>query len=502
MRGITKQFPGVLANDHIDFSLRQGEIHALLGENGAGKTTLMKILYGLYLADSGEIYVKGVKQEINDPACAIRLGIGMVHQHFMLIPPFTVAENIILGMEPSKARIHLDIREAARQVTELSAKYGLKVDPFARVEDISVGMQQRTEILKALYRGAEVLILDEPTAVLTPQEVDELMETMRSLARQGKSIIFITHKLTEVMAIADRVTIVRRGKVVGTLEKHKTNVNELATLMVGRDVSLGVQKKEQEPGRVLLDVHNLTALNNRRLPALKRVSFSLRAGEILGIAGVEGNGQTELVEVITGLRQATSGHIFLDGKEVTNLPPSKIIASGMAHIPEDRVRRGLIADFTVAENMILESHNKSPFARGLRILWENVRSATLERIREFDIRTPSEDVPVRSLSGGNLQKVILARELSRDPLVIIAVQPTRGLDVGAIEFVHSRLLAAREAGKAVLLVSLELEEILALSDRIAVMYEGEIVGEMPAKQATEQTLGLLMAGAMRLQDAS
>lgn len=502
MTGITKQFPGVLANDSIDLELNRGEIHALLGENGAGKTTLMKILYGLYQADSGKIEVRDREVKIDGPAEAIRLGIGMVHQHFMLIPPFTVAENIVLGVEPSQAGLHLDMPKAIRSVEELSDKYGLRVDPTSKIENISVGMQQRVEILKALYRGAEILVLDEPTAVLTPQEVAELAQIMRGLAGQGKSIIFITHKLKEVIAIADRVTVIRRGRVIGTRDTATATTEELANMMVGRDVELVVHKKKAEPGAVVLDVSGLCAQSNRKLAALKGVSFQVRAGEILGIAGVEGNGQTELVEALTGLRRATAGRVTLKGEDITNLSPRKIIERKVAHVPEDRQRRGLILDFSLSENMVLGSYHRKPFARGIRLVWGAIRDYARRLIGEFDVRTPGEAVNARSLSGGNQQKVILARELSRDPDLLVIAQPTRGLDVGAIEFVHHRLVEARDAGKAVLLVSLELDEIMSLSDRIAVMYEGEIVGEMPAEKATEEQLGLLMAGAVKMTEAS
>lgn len=502
MRGITKQFPGVLANDGIDFELRRGEIHALLGENGAGKTTLMKILYGLYQADSGQIDIHGRPVQIASPGEAIRCGVGMVHQHFMLIPPFTVAENIVLGTEPSKNGVQLDLARAIQKVEDLSSRYGLKVNPLARVESISVGMQQRVEIIKALYREVDILVLDEPTAVLTPQEVGELIEIMRQLVGQGKSIIFITHKLKEVITIADRVTVIRRGRVIGTRDTASTNTSELANMMVGHEVELFVQKKPAAPGAVVLEVQNIHAQNNRRLPALRGVSLTVRAGEILGIAGVEGNGQTELVEVLTGLRRCNSGRVLLNGKPITNLSPRKIAERKVAHVPEDRQNRGLVLDFTLAENMILESYYKRPFAKGFRLLWDQVHAYARKLIGEFDVRTPSDDVKAGSLSGGNQQKLILARELSRDPDLLVIAQPTRGLDVGAIEFVHRRLIEARDAGKAILLLSLELDEIMALSDRIGVIYEGEIVGEVSPAEATEEKLGLMMAGAVRMTAAS
>lgn len=494
MRAITVKFPGVVANDNVSIDVYPGEILALLGENGAGKTTLMNVLYGLYRPDEGEILIRGESASISNPNDAIQLGIGMVHQHFMLIPPFTVAENIVLGIEPVNAGGKLDINKAIHDVEELSNQYGLIVDPKAKVENISVGMQQRVEILKALYRGAEVLILDEPTAVLTPQEVDELSAIMRGLVSQGKSIIFITHKLREVIAVSDRVTVLRQGKCVGTGETKNTTAEELAQMMVGRKVVLSLEKEPAQPGDTVLKVDDLHARGSRNLPALKGVSFDVKAGEIVGIAGIEGNGQSELVECLTGLRKATSGHIYVNGIDVLNNQPRTLIEQGVAHIPEDRQNRGLILDFTVAENFILRNYYKPPFAKGINLDYRKVHAYARELISEFDVRTPSENVLVRSLSGGNQQKVVVARELSGEPKLLIASQPTRGLDVGAIEFVHRRLLAQRDQGKAILLVSLELEEIMSLSDRILVIYEGQIVGEMTADKATEGELGFLMAG--------
>ncbi|HOB88140.1 MAG: ABC transporter ATP-binding protein [Bacillota bacterium] len=494
MHDITVKFPGVIANDNVSIDLYPGEVLALLGENGAGKTTLMNVLYGLYRPDEGEIRIRGETAYISNPNDAIRLGIGMVHQHFMLIPPFTVAENIVLGVEPVNSYGRLDMDKAVRDVEELSNQYGLIVDPHAKIEDISVGMQQRVEILKALYRGADVLILDEPTAVLTPQEVDELAEIMRSLVDQGKSIIFITHKLQEVIAISDRVTVLKQGKCVGTKETQNTTVEELAQMMVGREVVLSVEKQEAKVGETVLRVDNLHAKGPRNLPALRGVSFHVNAGEIVGIAGVEGNGQKELVETLTGLRKATSGHIYVDGIDIVNSQPRTLIEQGVAHIPEDRQNRGLILDFTVAENFIMRNYYKPPFARGINLDYGTIHTHAKQLISEFDIRTPHENVPVRSLSGGNQQKVIVARELSSEPRLLVASQPTRGLDVGAIEFVHKRLVEQRDKGKAILLISLELDEIMSLSDRILVIYEGQIVGEMTAREATERELGLLMAG--------
>ncbi|MFO7173157.1 MAG: ABC transporter ATP-binding protein [Bacillota bacterium] len=505
MRGITKRFGPVVANDGIDLEVREGEIHALLGENGAGKTTLMNILYGLYQPDAGEIRYKGQPVTITDPNRAIALGIGMVHQHFMLIPPFTVAENIVLGHEPG-SRTRLDRAGAVEKVRALSQEFGLKVDPTARVENISVGMQQRVEILKALYRGAELLILDEPTAVLTPQEVQELIGIMRRLVQQGRTIIFITHKLKEVLRIADRVTVIRQGRNVATLDISGRGAPgpvsppteaELAALMVGRAVSLQVEKGPAKPGEPVLEVEGLECLGPRGLPALKGVSLTLRAGEILGIAGVDGNGQTELVECLTGLRRPTAGRIRLRGQDITRLPVRKRFELGLAHIPEDRQKRGLVLDFTVAENAILGRHYRSPYCRLGAMAWQQVTAHAQRLIRDFDIRPPLPGTRAGALSGGNQQKLIVAREIDKEPVVLIAAQPTRGVDVGAIEAIHRRLVAERDRGRAVLLVSLELDEILALSDRIAVMYEGRIVAEMPAEEATEETLGLLMAGGSR-----
>lgn len=493
MKGIGKSFPGIRANDDINLSVEQGEIHVLLGENGAGKSTLMNILYGLYHPDEGQIFVKGEPVRISNPNVAISLGIGMVHQHFMLVPPFTVTENIILGSEP-KNGVTLDIKKAIKDVEEISKKYELKVDPYAKIQDISVGMQQRVEILKTLYRGAEILILDEPTAVLTPQEIEELGIIMKSLVSQGKSIILITHKLKEVMEMSDRVTIIRRGKVIDTLNTKETNIDQLAELMVGRKVSLTVDKAEAKIGAPILEIKGLKALDNRNLEAVKGVDLQVRSGEILGIAGVDGNGQNELVQAITGLRKATAGEILLNGKEITNLTPRQVTESGIAYIPEDRHKRGLVLDFSLAENMILGKQHNKVFRKGMGLNYSKIRSHARSLIKEFDVRTPNEKVKARALSGGNQQKLIIAREVDRDPSLCIASQPTRGLDVGAIEFVHKRLIEQRDKGKAVLLVSLELDEVMDLSDRIAVMYDGKIVGILDAKDATEKKLGIMMAG--------
>lgn len=493
MKGIGKSFPGIRANDDINLAVEQGEIHVLLGENGAGKSTLMNILYGLYHPDEGQIFVKGEPVRISNPNVAISLGIGMVHQHFMLVPPFTVTENIILGMEP-KNGLTLDIKKAIKDVEEISKKYELKVDPNAKVQDISVGMQQRVEILKTLYRGAEILILDEPTAVLTPQEIEELGIILKSLVSQGKSIILITHKLKEVMAMSDRVTIIRRGKVIDTLNTGDTNIDELAELMVGRKVSLTVDKDEAKVGAPILEVKGLKAMDNRGLEAVKGVDLQVKGGEILGIAGVDGNGQNELVQAVTGLRKPSAGEILINGKEITGLSPKEIIESGIAYIPEDRHKRGLVLDFSLAENTILGNHHAKVFKKGIGLNYSKIRAHTRRLIKEFDVRTPNEKVKARALSGGNQQKLIIAREVDRDPSLCIASQPTRGLDVGAIEFVHKRLIEQRDKGKAVLLVSLELDEIMALSDRIAVMYDGRVVSVLDAKDATERKLGIMMAG--------
>jgi len=496
MHNISKQFPLVLANDDVTFNVQKGEIHALVGENGAGKSTLMNILYGLLHADSGTLAVDGKAAHFTGPGDAIARGIGMVHQHFMLIPPLTVAENVVLGQEPSK-RGFVDKASANQTVKALSDQYGLKVDPTAKVETLSVGIEQRIEIIKVLYRGAEILILDEPTAVLTPQEVDELFEILGSLKDQGKTIIFITHKLQEVMAVADTVTVMRRGKVVGTVSTQDTTRQDIATMMVGRQVLFRVERTQAEPGEVVLMVKDLNALDNKDLPALRDISFSVREGEILGIAGVEGNGQTELVEVLTGLRKARSGQVELNGQVITNYSPRLIREKGTGHIPEDRHRRGLVLDFTVAQNMVLGIHYRKPFVRhlGLDVInFGPIREKAQRLLKEFDIRPPDHENLAGNLSGGNQQKVIVAREFDQNPKLLIAAQPTRGIDVGSIEFIHQRLLQARDKGKAVLLISADLEEILSISDRIAVMYEGQIVGTLEPAEATEERLGLMMTG--------
>jgi ABC-type uncharacterized transport system ATPase subunit len=492
-KGITKRFPGVLANDKVDFDLKKGEIHVLLGENGAGKTTLMNILYGLYNQDEGEMLVNGQAVKIEDPNDSIALGIGMVHQHFMLIPVFTVAENIMLGDETTK-RGMLDRKTVSAKVSDLSRQYGLEVDPEALVGQLPVGAQQRVEIIKTLYRDAQILILDEPTAVLTPQEADELFVIMRGLTERGVSIIFITHKLKEVLAVSDRITVMRSGRVVGTVTPEDMNEAKLASMMVGREVILKVKKGEASPQEDILKVENLHAIDNRGLESLRGVSFEVRAGEVLGIAGVQGNGQTELAEALTGLRDTKSGHVTLAGKDVTGKTPRPIIETGLAHIPEDRQKHGLVLSYTVADNMVLCNYYLPPFAKGMVLQQEAVDANARRLIEEYDVRTPSPYVPVSKLSGGNQQKVIVARELSRDVKLLIASQPTRGLDVGSIEYIHKEIVAMRDRGVAVLLISAELDEIMALSDRIAVMYRGQIVTTVDAKEATREELGLWMAG--------
>jgi ABC-type uncharacterized transport system ATPase subunit len=496
LRGITKEFPGILANDHVDFDLARGEVHALLGENGAGKSTLMNVVYGLYTPDDGSILVDGEPVKISSPRVAIDHGIGMVHQHFMLIPVMTVAENIVLGMEPRREAVLLDEGAAERRVKELSEQYGLAVNPHARVENISVGQQQRAEILKALFRGAEILILDEPTAVLTPQEAAELFTIIRSLTEQGKSIIFITHKLNEVLEIADRITVLRRGKKIDTVTAHGATEQELARMMVGREVLLRVEKKPAEPGEPLLVVDGLSVLDDRELEAVRDVSLTVRGGEIVGIAGVDGNGQTELIDALSGLRPVAGGSIEVGGLDVTKASAHERLDEGLGHIPEDRQRRGLVLDFTLAENLALHDYDKAPISRWAWLRPGRMISRARTLLREFDVRGGGPRTRAAGLSGGNQQKVVVAREVSRDPRVLIAAQPTRGLDVGAIEFVHRRLVEERDEGRAILLVSFELDEILSLSDRILAVYEGRVVGEYSPDVSSEE-LGLAMTGGAR-----
>lgn len=496
MVGIRKEFPGIVANDDITLRLQKGEIHALLGENGAGKSTLMSILFGMYQPDRGTIKVNGREVRISSPNVANKLGIGMVHQHFKLVEPFTVTENIILGSETRKWwRLFLDVETAAKRVEQLSKQYGLNVDPYAKIEDISVGMQQRVEILKMLYRDAEVLIFDEPTAVLTPQEIEELQSIMKNLVKEGKSIILITHKLKEIKAVADRCTVIRRGKTIGTVDVAETSREAMAEMMVGRSVSFKVDKQESNPGRAVLEVQSLTVKNSKKVDALKAFSLELHAGEIVGIAGVDGNGQTELVEAITGLRQAESGAVNLNGKAINGLSIRQRNESGLGHIPEDRQKRGLVLDYTLEENMILEVYNKPPYSKKGLLQPSAIRKHADHIIQSFDVRSGTGGSSiVRSMSGGNQQKAIIGREVERDPDLLIAVQPTRGLDVGSIEYIHKRLIEQRDKGKAVLLVSLELDEVLNLSDRIAVINNGELVGIVKTSETNEKELGLMMAG--------
>ncbi len=511
-KGITKRFPGVLANDRVDFDLCKGEIHALLGENGAGKTTLMNILYGLYRPDAGEIWVNGRQVTLHSPRDSIRLGIGMVHQHFMLVPVFTVTENIMLGAETLHREmggmpvtgwqrwwqtIQLDVLDrqgVAKKIAELSHQYGLDVDPDAMVGDLPVGIQQRVEIVKALYRQANILILDEPTAVLTPQEAEELFRIMNQLRERGVSIIFITHKLKEVMAVADRITVMRAGRVVGTVTPQATDEAQLASMMVGRNVILTVEKKPTQAGEEVLRVEGLRIRDARGLEAVRGVSFSIRAGEILGIAGVQGNGQTELVEALTGLRLPHAGRILIAGRELEDLSPRAILEAGTAHIPEDRQRHGLVLPYAVADNLVLCTYYQPPFGVRSVLQPKAIDSYAGRLIQDFDIRTPSAYVAASKLSGGNQQKVVVARELSRPIRLLIANQPTRGLDVGSIEYIHREIVAMRDQGIAVLLVSAELDEIMALADRIAVMYRGQIVAEVDAQSARREQIGLWMAG--------
>jgi simple sugar transport system ATP-binding protein len=500
LRGITKRFPGVLANDRIDFDLRRGEVHALLGENGAGKSTLVNVPYGLYTPDEGEILIGGERVHVRSPKEAIDRGIGMVHQHFMLIPVMTVTENIVLAEEPRTAAVLLDYPAARRRVSELAAGFQFAIDPDARIESISVGQQQRVEILRALYRRADILILDEPTAVLTPQEAQELFAILRSLVRDGMSIVFISHKLNEALEIADRITVLRRGRKIETLAAEGATEEQLARLMVGREVLLRVDKSPARPAEPLLRLEDVHVLDERRLPAVRGVSFEVHAGEILGIAGVDGNGQSELIDAIAGLRRVESGRIELQGEDVTGASAHERLDSGLGHIPEDRQRRGLVLDFTLAENIALHDYDRTPASRLGWLYPRRLVERARTLLREFDVRGGGPETPARALSGGNQQKVVLAREVSREPAVLVAAQPTRGLDVGAIEFVHRRIVQERDAGRAILLVSFELDEILSLSDRILVLYEGRIVGEY-APGVSEEELGIAMTGGRAEQAA-
>ncbi len=493
MRGITKRYPGVVANDGIDLDLRKGEIHALLGENGAGKTTLMNILYGLATPDAGEILLNGEPVQISDPNDAIRRGINMVHQHFMLVPVLSVAENVMLGAEVMANPIFLDRRRADHHIRELGQQFGFDLDPSSKVETLSVGWQQRVEILKALYRQADILVLDEPTAVLTPQETKEIFGVLRRLAAEGRSIIFISHKLYEVLEIADRITVIRRGRVVGTRRPADTSEEELAEMMVGREVQLVVDRGVSNPGDAVLSVSNLYARDDRGHEAVRGVSFDVRAGEILGIAGVAGNGQEELVEAITGLRKSTRGRVMLEERDITGAGPRECQRAGMSFVPGDRQRYGLVLSFSVKDNLVLTQYDEKPFSRGILRNEQSIDEWGRRAVEEYDIRTPSPDVPCGTLSGGNQQKAIVAREFSRDLKVLVLDQPTRGLDVGSIEFIHRRIIQKRDQGAAILLVSAELDEILELSDRIGVMYRGELVALMDGPSADKEEVGLLMA---------
>ncbi len=496
LRGVTKRYPRVTACDGVNLSVREGEIHAIVGENGAGKSTLMKLLYGLVSPDEGRILLRGEPLRSHRPCDSIRLGLGMVHQHFMLIDPLTVAENVVLGQEPVRARCFVDRGTARETVRELSRQYGLALDPDARIEDLSVGLQQRVEIVKVLYRGADILILDEPTGVLTPHEVSDLFATLRLLRKSGHTIIFITHKLDEVLELADRVTVMRAGRVTGEVKASITTKQELARMMVGRDVLLEVDRGVSTPGDVVLEVSALSADARKGVRALESVDLTVRAGEILGIAGVQGNGQTELVEVLTGLRRATAGSARLCGREMAGLSPRAVRDLGVAHVPEDRQERGLVLGFSLSENLVLGRHYRRPFSSSGLLSTGAVAEHARELIASNDIRPTDPTVPASSLSGGNQQKLIVAREFDGSPQLLVASQPTRGVDIGAIEFVHQSIVEMRDAGAAVLLVSAELSEIMALSDRIAVMYRGRIVAEFEAGSVSEQDLGLYMTGAV------
>ncbi len=498
MINITKEFPGIIANDNITLQVKKGEIHALLGENGAGKSTLMSVLFGLYQPEKGIIKKDGQEVKIKNPNDANDLGIGMVHQHFKLVEDFTVLENIVLGMETTKHGV-LKMEDARKKVMELSERYNLSIDPDSKIEDITVGMQQRVEILKMLYRDNEVLIFDEPTAVLTAAEIDELLNIMKNLIGEGKSIIFITHKLNEIKRAADRCTVLRKGKYIGTVEVAETSKEELSRMMVGRDVSFEVDKSPSNPGNVILEVKNLSVKSNTSQKSLlNNVSFKVRAGEILSIAGIEGNGQSELVYAITGLMKSNGGEIILNGKNIENESIRNRTLTGMGHIPEDRHKHGLVLDYTLAENMILQTYYKEPFQKNGFLQNNEIEKYSDRLIKQFDVRSgQGSDTVARSMSGGNQQKAIIAREIDRDPMLLVAVQPTRGLDVGAIEYIHKQLVNERDEGRAVLMVSLELDEVMNVSDRILVIYEGELVGEFKPEEITVEELGLYMSGSKR-----
>ncbi|MBM7540630.1 ABC transporter ATP-binding protein [Amphibacillus cookii] len=497
MLNIRKEFPGIVANNNVNLQLKKGEIHALLGENGAGKSTLMNVLFGLYQPEKGEIRVKGEVVKISDPNIANRLGIGMVHQHFMLVDTFTVAQNIILGSEPKKKGVFVDLKQAEKEIVELSERYGLRVDPKAKIRDISVGMQQRAEILKTLYRGAEVIILDEPTAVLTPQEIKELIGIMKSLINEGISIILITHKLKEIMEVCDRCTVIRKGEGIGTVNVSETNVDELASLMVGRDIVFTTEKTPAKPKDTILSIKNLEVKDSRQAVMVKGLNLNIQAGEIVGVAGIDGNGQSELIEAITGLRKVESGEILLHNKSITHLSTRKVTEAGVAHIPQDRHKFGLVLEYPIGENMVLQTYYQKPFSNFKVLSFKNIYQYASRLIEDYDVRTPSTRTKARALSGGNQQKAIIAREVDRSPDLLIAAQPTRGLDVGAIENIHKRLIKERDKGRAILLVSFELDEIINVSDRIAVMFDGQIVAEVKPEETNEQELGLLMAGSSK-----
>ena len=498
MKHITKRFPGIIANDDVSFSLQKGEIHALLGENGAGKSTLMSILFGMYQADEGEIFIRGKQVNIANPYTATKLGIGMVHQHFKLVHNLTVTENIILGMEPHKSFGRIDMPAAQKNIEALSTRYGLTVDPTAKIEDITVGMQQRVEILKMLYRNADILIFDEPTAVLTPQEISELMHIMRRLIEEGKSIILITHKLKEIKMAADRCTILRRGAVIGTVPVASTTEEQMAEMMVGRTVSFKVPKKPSEPTETILKIRNLCVKNNKQLLAVKNLNLDVKRGEIFCIAGIDGNGQSELIEALTGLRKIESGTIMFNGKQIQNAPIRERTLTGLGHIPEDRHKYGLVLDFNMEENMILQTYFNEPLSKHGILNTEAIRRHSQALMEQFDVRSSLGGLSIgRSLSGGNQQKAIIAREIHRSPQLLIAAQPTRGLDIGAIEYIHRCLVAERDKGHAILLFSLEMEEVLNLADTIAVIYEGEIAGIVDADKTNENELGLMMSGSQK-----